>query len=428
MNKYGVILILMALAASFAALADDDDAELRENPEFEMADTFAINAAERHYRDYSFIKAADNRIIMNGADWSAVAAALANTEEEVFSILHIGDSHVQADFATGCVRDLFGEDYISAGRGLIVPLRLAGTNQPVDYTISSKSKFVSNKLLKYPLNGGSMGFTGIALTPQTRAFDFNIKAREPYEKIRIYYSGGAMFVDRVTEVSEPLVFALQSGENYLEINLPMPCSDVSLSLHCLGSVDIYGFELVSDIVGVLYHAIGNNGATFDNYNSINGFGKAVSTLNPSLIIVSLGTNEAFGLFNRENMYLSISTFVDDVRRHNPGATLLLVTPAECQRRRSYRRRGSRRRRYGAYRVNDNIALARDVILDFGRKNNIAVYDWYDVAGGSGSSEKWIADGLLSKDRVHYTRKGYEVQGELLYDALNNTLNALSQTR
>ena len=32
MNKYGVILILMALAASFAALADDDDAELRENP------------------------------------------------------------------------------------------------------------------------------------------------------------------------------------------------------------------------------------------------------------------------------------------------------------------------------------------------------------------------------------------------------------
>ena len=128
------------------------------------------------------------------------------------------------------------------------------------------------------------------------------------------------------------------------------------------------------------------------------------------------------------MYRSISTFVDDVRRHNPGATLLLVTPAECQRRRSYRRRGSRRRRYGAYRVNDNIALARDVILDFGRKNNIAVYDWYDVAGGSGSSEKWIADGLLSKDRVHYTRKGYEVQGELLYDALNNTLNALSQTR
>lgn len=205
----------------------------------------------------------------------------------------------------------------------------------------------------------------------------------------------------------------------------MPCSDVTLGLHSLGSVDIYGFELVSDIVGVLYHAIGNNGATFDNYNNINDFGKSVSALNPSLIIVSLGTNEAFGRFDRESMYRSVSTFVDDIRRYNPSSTILLVTPAECQRRSSYRRKGSRRRRYGAYKVNENIALARNVILDYGRRNNIPVYDWYDIAGGAGSSAGWIADGLLSKDRVHYTRKGYEVQGELLYDALINTLN---QTR
>lgn len=425
MNKHFVILALTAMMTAFAVRAEGDDAEMRENPEFEMADTFAVNAADRHYRAYDFIKSADNRIIMNGADWSAASAALAYSEEDMFTVLHIGDSHVQADFATGCVRDLFGEDYISAGRGLIVPLKLAGTNQPVDYTISSESKFDCNKLLKFPLHGGPMGFTGVALTPQTREFDFNIRAGQPYEKIKVYYSGGAMFVDKVSDGSKPLVFAHHSGQNCLEINLPMPCSDVTLGLHSLGSVDIYGFELVSDIVGVLYHAIGNNGATFDNYNDINDFGKSVSALNPSLIIVSLGTNEAFGRFDRESMYRSVSTFVDDIRRHNPSSTILLVTPAECQRRSSYRRKGSRRRRYGAYKVNENIALARNVILDYGRKNNIAVYDWYDIAGGVGSSAGWIAGGLLSKDRVHYTRKGYEVQGELLYDALINTL---SQTR
>lgn len=421
MNKHFVILALTAMMTAFAVRAEGDDAGMRENPEFEMADTFAVNAADRHYRAYDFIKSADNRIMMNGADWSAASAALAYSEEDMFTVLHIGDSHVQADFATGCVRDLFGEDYISAGRGLIVPLKLAGTNQPVDYTISSESKFDCNKLLKFPLHGGPMGFTGVALTPQTREFDFNIRAAQPYEKIKVYYSGGAMFVDKVADESEPLVFAHHSGQNCLEINLPMPCSDVTLGLHSLGSVDIYGFELVSDIVGVLYHAIGNNGATFDNYNDINDFGKSVSALNPSLIIVSLGTNEAFGRFDRESMYRSVSTFVDDIRRHNPSSTILLVTPAECQRRSSYRRKGSRRRRYGAYKVNENIALARNVILDYGRKNNIAVYDWYDIAGGAGSSAGWIADGLLSKDRVHYTRKGYEVQGELLYDALINTL-------
>ncbi len=421
MSKPLLILALYVFASSFSVRADGDDAAMRENPEFEMADTFAVTAV-RHYPVYDFINAADNRICLNGADWSAVAAGLDNFEDDMFTILHIGDSHIQADFATGCIRNLFGEDYISAGRGLIVPLKLAGTNQPVDYSIISKSEFDCNKLLKFPLHGGPMGFTGVAVTPQTRDFEFNIKAEQPFEKIKVHYSGGAMFVDRVTDMSEPIVFALQAGENRLEINLPMPCRDVTLNLHSLGSVDIYGFELVGDIVGVMYHAIGNNGATFDNYNNISGFGKAVSGLNPSLIIVSLGTNEAFGRLDRGNMYRSIGTFVNDVRRFNPSATILLVTPAECQRRRSYRRKGSRRRRYGAYGINENIAVARDVILDYGRKNNIAVYDWYDIAGGNRSSDKWIANGLLSKDRVHYTRKGYEVQGELLYDALINTLN------
>lgn len=420
MNKR-LLTAMLVLLSFIAAKADIDDPEMRENPDFEIADTFVVNTPSRHYFDYAFIKAQDNLINMNGADWSGLASKLVKADEDMFTILHIGDSHIQADFATGCIRNHFAEDYISAGRGLVVPLKLAGTNEPTDYSILSGSKFESNKLLKLPACGGSMGFTGIALTPQSRDFDFNIKAEQPFERIKVYYSGGAMFVDRVTDVDDPLIFAIETGENSLEISLPMPCSDVTLSLHSIGSVDVYGFELVSDIVGVFYHAIGNNGATYDNYNRVSGFGDAISTLSPSLIIVSLGTNEAFGRLDRESLYGNVSTFVEGVRRSNPLAEILLVTPAECQRRQSYRRKG--RRRYGSYKINDKISIARDVILDYGRKNNIAVYDWYEVAGGSGSSGKWLAQGLLSKDRVHYTRKGYDVQGELLYDALIKTLTS-----
>ena len=56
MNKHFVILALTAMMTAFAVRAKGDDAEMRENPEFEMADTFAVNAADRHYRAYDFIK------------------------------------------------------------------------------------------------------------------------------------------------------------------------------------------------------------------------------------------------------------------------------------------------------------------------------------------------------------------------------------
>ena len=61
-------------------------------------------------------------------------------------------------------------------------------------------------------------------------------------------------------------------------------------------------------------------------------------------------------------------------------------------------------------------------MQYGRDNNIAVYDWYEVAGGAGASSLWLKDKMFGSDRVHHTHKGYNIQGELLYKALSEALN------
>ena len=75
----------------------------------------------------------------------------------------------------------------------------------------------------------------------------------------------------------------------------------------------------------------------------------------------------------------------------------------------------------SYSVNPNIAPLRNVILDYGKEHGIAVYDWYEVAGGRGASSSWISNKLFAKDRVHHTVKGYNIEGRLLYDALMDAL-------
>jgi hypothetical protein len=40
-------------------------------------------------------------------------------------------------------------------------------------------------------------------------------------------------------------------------------------------------------------------------------------------------------------------------------------------------------------------------------------------GGSGVINKWALKGLTSKDKLHLSRKGYEIQGSLLYAAIMN---------
>lgn len=55
----------------------------------------------------------------------------------------------------------------------------------------------------------------------------------------------------------------------------------------------YGFSLTNGNPGVLYHSVGVNGAMYVNYTD-EAYVRQLALLKPSLLIISLGTNETFG--------------------------------------------------------------------------------------------------------------------------------------
>lgn len=411
-----------------------DDAEIRENPDLEPMQ--AVSASEstiRHtdYSAYPFLNQAANRITLNGADWSDLRRRFAAADDTVISIVHIGDSHIQAEGSTSKTRTLLEDRFGSAGRGLVIPFRLAGTNQPNDYAISSNSSFTSAKLLKMPW-AVDMGFTGIALRPTSTTFDFTITAKQgadgmprDFDRIRVFCSGTTPIVTGITDRSAPALYTALANGDTLDISLFEPSTSITLDFQSRGQCTIFGFELTNSMTGIEYSAIGNNGATYSTYNSVGTVGRDISALAPCLVILDMGTNEAFGKISDDQFYANIDRLVNNIRKHNPVATILLTTPMECQRSVSTRvRRKGKRRRYTtrrSFRVNDNVERMRNVILRYGANNDIAVYDWYAVAGGAGASAKWIDKGLFAKDRIHHSWSGYALQGSLLFDALMNTI-------
>lgn len=403
---------------------DDNDRDVRENPVIDGED----------YDDEiiipDFIKIKRNHIDFNGANWSTLRAALKGSDSIPFSIVAIGDSHYQADYATGLVRENLQLDYGNAGRGLVVPLRLSGTNEPRDYTISSTGNWNSIKLMSQSWPR-TMGFSGVSVTPVNMKSNLLISTSErddynPFSSITVFHNGQFYVTGISDEDGNPLSFVATPSRDYTQIKLTTDVNAARIHFDSAGDLTIFGANLSGQRPGVFLHTIGNNGATYSSYNRISDFGKSLSALGPQLVIISLGTNEAFGRFDRQSFKSAMSRLVGDIRRENPEATLLLVTPMECQRSRViYKRsgKGKRRRRATArtYEPNTNIAKVRDAIMDFGEDNHIAVYDWYTVAGGSGASAKWVGDGLFSRDRVHHSFRGYTLQGELLYQALKEAL-------
>ena len=411
-----ISLIVVHFTAKSQNLFEDmNDEFIRLNPELADAnDDFDTN------KKYPFIRYDLNYIDLNGDDWTVLADKLEQSRVDgEFTIVHIGDSHIQADGNSGTTRALFQNSYGNSGRGLIIPFKLAGTNQPRDYTITSSSRFAKATLMRQPW-AVPMGFTGVALRPESENFSFDITSQDPCGYFTIYGTGD-INVRKIESNGENVKFEVDKSDGITTVSLEKDCNNFHVELSGVDAT-VFGFDLRNDSNGVLYHAIGNNGAACASYSKVPEFGKSISALSPDLIILSLGTNESFGRLDAKTFTSQLSQLVTQLKQQNPEAKFLLVTPSECQKSVSgsaSSRRGKKSAR--SYQINENVVLVRNLILEFARKNHIPVYDFYAIAGGEGASNDWLRENLLNTDRIHRTWAGYRLDGTLMYQALTDAL-------
>lgn len=340
------------------------------------------------------------------------------------SIFHLGDSHLQAGFLNGTVMQDFHKDFGNAGRGLIFPLKLANTNEPFDYAITSTSTWRSARCtsIRIPF---SLGVGGLSLFTVADDFDLDIRTstkRQPsydFNKVKVFHhpnsptlnvSGNDVKVKskgRIKPFVSEFVFENHVNEFVLSGTKQNPTD----------SAIFYGVSLENGRRGVLYHTVGLNGVQFIHYLRIESFAEQINAVNPQLIIFSLGTNEAFrGEIKETQIKREIDRLVQYVRQKNPDALFLFTTPAECQ----YR---VVENKVTVYRPNPRIKIVRDAIVNYANENHYAYWDIYDISGGEGSSENWVQNKLLSRDRVHFEVAGYRIQGNLLYQAIIKGYNS-----
>lgn len=336
------------------------------------------------------------------AAWHSVAQRLDSLEQGKSTakvrVMHIGDSHIQAEMGTSALRRHLQERYGNAGRGLITAFKLAGTNQPVDYAITAENPVDSQaRLLKRPWPI-KPGFTGVA-SSSVRSNRVTFKCLgegHDFDTTAVFTSDGRRDMRYYNKVD-------------------------SASLWMLPGERLYGvYTEKTKAPGIVYSAIGNNGATFSDYLLIDGFAEAVAAFHPDIVVFSMGTNEGFSSDSDEKIAEDTRRLIAEVRDAVPDAVMVLWTPMECQKNRNHGKTPPS----PYFDINTRVAQIRDIMLDVARAEGLAVWDFYDVAGGQGVSARWIEDGLMNKDRIHLYRPGYELQGRLAAEAFNAFIDSL----
>ena len=170
--------------------------------------------------------------------------------------------------------------------------------------------------------------------------------------------------------------------------------------------DLNGLILENDTPGILYHNIGVNGAKFSDYNKYPLFFEQLKALEPDVLIVSLGTNESFDKMNGTDYMNQLDLFIQNAKAQNPMVEILIITPPPSLFQRKY--------------PNVFVADYAQKILNIAVENNYAVWDMYSQLGGLYGVNKNYRQGLMANDKIHYSKKGYEKQGDLLSEAIIKT--------
>lgn len=341
-------------------------------------------------------------------------------KREKIHIFHIGGSHIQADIYSNKIRTyLQNMNAISLSqRGFVFPYHLAHTNNPSNYRIEADNEqwkgYRSSRRdsVAWGLAGVSAEFRGTVDTVFIKSNYKNYTCEDYcFSKFRIFYNTwDTDYEINVLNQDNLIADTLNKEAAFRQYNFDTDLDSIAVEIRLKDNARqnhqflLMGMEFMNDDPGIEYTSIGVNGAGFKAYKRCVLFEEQLKLYKPDMFIISIGTNDAYTTrFDTEKFRNNYEDLIKMIQRVNPECAILLTVPNDSYYKRKY--------------ANKNTRKEQEIIHELANKYQMAVWDFYDIMGGLGSSNKWYKKKLMPKDRVHFTYLGYNIKADLFMGAM-----------
>ena len=327
---------------------------------------------------------------------------------------HIGDSHIQADKITAVIRNKFQNYFGNAGRGVIYPHRVAKTNGADEVFSSSEQLWQNSRLSKLNPNV-ACGITGHGIKTNNALAEIKIELKDTvknnFDQVTLFYGKGIKQIAIETDNKLDTI-TIDSASQFIRYQMPSIGSKFKIKLEPVANKPIGFFGAAvskKSESGIIYNAIGANGAKVSDYNQAPLFWEQLPELKTDCFIISLGTNEAQNQNLTSDQYtIELQTMVKNIKNSAPEATIIVFSPPV-----SY---------YKKTKPNKILPIISVSIKDFCIQNNLVFWDFFQISKGSQGTAAWRKYKLLNTDLVHFTNVGYALQGALFSTAFANAYN------
>jgi len=335
-------------------------------------------------------------------------------------ILHYGDSPTTGDLITADARAALQREFGDGGSGFVLIARPWAWYNHRGVEMEANSSWKIDIAGIATLKDGMHGLGGVSFVGGPGA-TAHWKLRGQAMVVIAYLAqpdGGAFAVDADdTQLGTVETVAENKSAGYAPFKIPQGAQRFTLRV-TRGTVRLYGAEFRRAGQGVIYSALGVNGANVTllskSFNERH-WSAELRHYNPNLVIVNYGTNESgYPDFVNKTWGPEMKEVVRRLHAALPDASVLLMSPMD---------RGERKLG-GEIETMPVLPKLVQIEARVASENGAAFFNTFAAMGGDGTMARWYAaePRLVSADFIHPMPAGAKIVGELLYNALRDGYN------
>ena len=331
------------------------------------------------------------------------------------TLWHVGGSHVQGDMFSHRMRTNFSTlvPGIVGNRGMLFPFSMARTNYDRNYHMTYTGHWSTDRNISRNLSL-RLGLAGIAAqtSDSISSITLNLNVGKfptwKFDRLRILgYSSSEVEMwseDRHGRVAYP--FHDFDNDTYtFDYNEYNDSITVYFALQRGETFTLTGVEPINTAPGISYYSSGINGAAAGSWLRCQDLERDLSLIKPDVAIWAIGINDAAvpsSKFDEDVFMRNYRKLINKVNRVSPDCLHIFITNNDTY------RNGS---------ANVNAETVDEAFRNLAIEYNGCIWNVYEIMGGLGSSTRWRSVGLMQGDRIHFTRLGYELLGDLLFNAI-----------
>ena len=303
------------------------------------------------------------------------------------NVVHMGGSHVQGGTLSHTMRMNLAQlaPELNVERGLFFPHRLANTNMPGNIYVKKIGTWEGCRN-SIPRNNCHWGFSGIDAITRDKDAGFAVQSFSgpgeayAFKELRVFehYQSNTM-VPICTPTPDSTYVDTAAGVRCWYFNTLVDSVAVSFDATQEGESQytLQGLQMVRDEPGLIYHALGVNGAATKSFLRSENFIEQWAYVAPDMVVFGLGINDAYkpdSDWHPKDYKARYDTLVDWFRSINPDCAFIFMTNNDSY----YKRRTPNKHALDVVRVMEQLSKEHDA----------AVWDLFGVMGGLNSIVLW----------------------------------------